>query len=197
MESVHVVSAIILAAGMSKRMGRPKMLLPWGTGTVIQSVIASFQGAGVRDILVVTGASREAVEDLVGESARTIFNPDYERGEMLTSIQVGLAAQQRESAAAFVGLGDQPQIEERTIRDLLQAFANDGSSIIVPSYDRRRGHPWLVARAHWDEILRMGSSETMRQFLNQHSREIRYVESKDSSVLADLDTPDDYMKFQR
>ena len=191
-----MIAAIILAAGQSKRMGQPKMLLPWGESTVLQTVIATFQAAGVDDILVVTGAGHERVEELVGDSAQTVFNAGYERGEMLSSVQAGLAAQSPGSDAVLIGLGDQPQVKAVTIQLLLEAHARPGSSIIVPSCQNHRGHPWLVARAHWDEVLRLHPPETMRQFLNRHIAEIHYIESADSSVLADLDTPDDYLKYR-
>lgn len=191
-----MIAAIILAAGQSKRMGRPKMLMPWGESTVLQTVIATFRAAGVDDILVVTGAGHERVEELVGDSAQTVFNAGYERGEMLSSIQAGLAAQPPGSGAVLIGLGDQPQVRVVTVQHLLDAHAQAGSSIIVPSYQNHRGHPWLVARAHWEEVLRLRPPETMRQFLIRHAAEIHYIESADSSVLADLDTPDDYLKYR-
>ena len=72
-----MIIALILAAGQSKRMGQPKMLLPWGEVTVLEQVIATFRAAGVEDILVITGGARQPIEALVGISARTVFNPDY------------------------------------------------------------------------------------------------------------------------
>ncbi len=89
-----MIAAIILAAGQSRRMGQPKMLLPWGKTTVLETVIATFRAADVDDILVVTGGDREQVESLVRDSARTVFNPGYAAGEMLRSVQTGLAGTQ-------------------------------------------------------------------------------------------------------
>src|SRR6185369_9651344 len=90
-----MISAIILAAGQSKRMGQPKMLLPWGNVTVIEHVISVFEGAGVEDILVIIGGASEQVARVIQNipdhtKIRTVYNEDYERGEMLTSIQCGL-----------------------------------------------------------------------------------------------------------
>ena len=187
-----MISAILLAAGESKRMGQAKMLLPWKKSTVLQTVIAAVQAAGVDDILVVTGGAREQVEALVRAPARTIFNPEYARGEMLGSLQAGLAAQNAEARAALIVLGDQPQIEERGVRRIIEAYAQTGASIIVPSYRMRRGHPWLVARELWAEILQMRAPQTAREFLNRHQNEIHYVELDSASILEDLDTPEDY-----
>src|SRR5215510_6797170 len=90
-------SAIILAAGQSKRMGQPKMLLPWGNVSVIEHVISVFAAAGLDDILVITGGARQEVEQIIKhhqnhDKVRTLFNENYSRGEMLSSIQCGLRA---------------------------------------------------------------------------------------------------------
>ena len=189
-----MITALILAAGQSKRMGQPKMLLPWGKKTVLEKVIATFKVAGVKDILVITGGDREQVEELVGNSARTVFNPGYAGGEMLSSVQLGLAESKPETEAVLIGLGDQPQVQERSVRMVLDAYRKSGASIVVPSFRMRRGHPWLVTQAHWDEILSMRSPASLRDFLKKHADEIRYVVIKDNSILQDLDTPEDYLK---
>jgi molybdenum cofactor cytidylyltransferase len=189
-----MISAMILAAGQSKRMGKPKMSLPWGETSVLGQVIATFKAAGVEDVLVVTGGARKQVEALVGDAARTVFNPDYAEGEMLSSVQAGLAGLKPETEAVLIGLGDQPQVQERSVRLVLDEYHRSGASIVVPSFQMRRGHPWLVARSHWDEILGMQSPASLRDFLNSHRDEIRYVEFDNDSILQDMDTPKDYLK---
>ncbi len=189
-----MISAIILAAGESKRMGQPKMLMPWGKSTVLQTVISTFQAAGVDDILVVTGGAHREVEALIGRSVQTIFNEKYARGEMLSSIQAGLAAKKMEARAALIGLGDQPQVQGRSVQSILQEYARTNAPLIVPSYQMHRGHPWLVARELWDEILQMKSPDSPRDFLNRHAHEIHYVELNTPTILQDLDTPEDYLK---
>ncbi|MBI3739422.1 MAG: nucleotidyltransferase family protein [Chloroflexi bacterium] len=189
-----MITAIILAAGESKRMGQPKMLMPWGKSTVLQTVIATFQAAGVNDILVITGAARKQVEALIGKSVQTVFNEKYEAGEMLSSVQAGLRAKKHEARAALICLGDQPQVQKRTVQRILQEYRETGAPIIVPSYQMRRGHPWLVARELWNEILKMRAPESPREFLKRHTKDIHYVNIDSPSVLADLDTPEDYLK---
>jgi molybdenum cofactor cytidylyltransferase len=189
-----MITAIILAAGQSKRMGQPKMLLSWGRTTVLGQVIDIFKGAGIEDILVVTGGARELVEALVGAPARTVFNPGFAEGEMLSTIQVGLAELDPETEAVLIGLGDQPQVQARSVRLVVEEYIQSKASLIVPSFQMRRGHPWLVTRAYWDEILSMGPDNTLRNFLNRHSSEIRYVETNDPGILKDLDTPEEYLK---
>jgi molybdenum cofactor cytidylyltransferase len=191
-----MITALILAAGQSKRMGQPKMLLPWGKTTVLGQVIDVFKAAGIEDILVVTGGAKELVEALVGTSARTVFNPGFAEGEMLSSIQAGLAELKPGTEAVLIGLGDQPQVQERSVRLVVEEYTQSKASLVVPSFQMRRGHPWLVARPHWGEILKMEPSETPRDFLNRHSADIRYVEINDPGILKDLDTPEDYLKFR-
>jgi molybdenum cofactor cytidylyltransferase len=190
-----MISTIILAAGQSKRMGQPKMPLPWVDGTVLGHIINVFRATGMQDILIITGGARQAVESIAQTSqARTIFNQEYARGEMLSSLQVGLRALGPETEAALVALGDQPQVQEKTIRLIVDTYARTAAPLIVPSYQMHRGHPWLVTRQHWAEILGLDAPETPRDFLNRHATEIQYVEVDSSTILEDLDTMDDYAR---
>ncbi len=190
-----MISAILLAAGQSKRMGQPKMLLPWEKLTVIEHVITIFLNAGIEDIVVITGGAHEQVERVTTcYPIRRIYNEDYANGEMLSSLQCGLRAMPDQVQAALIGLGDQPQVQEQSVRRICAAYQESQSSLVVPSFQMRRGHPWLVARPLWDELLQMKSPESPRDFLNRHANDIHYVEIDSPSILADLDTPDDYQK---
>jgi molybdenum cofactor cytidylyltransferase len=191
-----MITAIVLAAGESKRMGQPKMLMPWGASTVIETVISTIQMAGISNILVVTGGAHEQVEALIGKSVQTVFNENYEMGEMLGSIQTGLAAKMHEASAALICLGDQPQVREESVHQVCAAFLEGGSPIVVPSYAMHRGHPWLIARSLWDEFLDMHPPQTSRDFLERHAKQIKYVEMETPSIIEDLDTPEDYIKFK-
>lgn len=192
-----MISAIILAAGESRRMGRPKMLLSWGKLTVIEQVISTFLVAGVKDILVVTGGAREIVERAIESyPVRRVHNNDHASGEMISSLQCGLKGLPSQAEAALIGLGDQPQVQERSIRLICEAYKETRSRLVVPSFQKRRGHPWLAARPLWNEILEVKSPESPRDFLNQHAYEIHYVDVNTPSILADLDTPGDYHKAQ-
>jgi molybdenum cofactor cytidylyltransferase len=190
-----MISAIILAAGQSRRMGQPKMLLPWGNLTVIEHVITTFLNAGVEDIVLVTGGAREQVERLTAQyPIRRIYNSDYAKGEMLSSLQLGLTAMPAQVQATLIGLGDQPQVQERCVRLVCEAYRENKPQLVVPSFQMRRGHPWLVARPLCDKLLKLKPPESPRDFLNKHAGEIRYVAVDTPSILADLDTPEDYQK---
>jgi molybdenum cofactor cytidylyltransferase len=191
-----MISAIILAAGESKRMGQPKMLLPWGDGTVLTHVISVFQQAGITEILVVTGGAREQVEGLASAlGARTVFNEAFRKGEMLSSIQCGLRALGSQTQAALIGLGDQPQVEAGSVRRVCEVFVETNANLVVPSYRMRRGHPWLVARPLWEALLRLEPPASPRDFLNAHAAQIQYVNVDDPGILADLDTPEEYLRW--
>jgi molybdenum cofactor cytidylyltransferase len=188
-----MISAMILAAGESKRMGQPKMLLPWGDKTVLGQVISAFQQAGLEDILVVTGGAHMQVDQIVKQhGVRSVFNPHFVGGEMLSSVQLGLASQKSATQATLIGLGDQPQIQPGTVRLICEAFSTSRSTLIVPSFQMRRGHPWLVERSLWQELLALQSPLTLRDFLNRHASGITYLEVDTATVLGDLDTPEDY-----
>jgi len=192
------ISAILLAAGLSSRMGQSKLLLPWGRATVLGQVVSTFTAAGMEEIVVVTGGEREKVERLVAELAkdfpvRSVYNPDYAHGEMLSSIQTGLAALDSHTCAALIGLGDQPQVLEETVRRICAIFVQTGSPLVIPSFKNHRGHPWLAARTLWPKILALPISVTPRQFLNSYTGQVEYF-AADQSILQDLDTPEDYTR---
>lgn len=190
-----MISAIILAAGQSKRMGQPKLLLPWGKLTVIEQVITTFLQAGIENIFVVIGGAGEQVMEVIESyPVQKIYNNDYAIGEMLSSLQLGLRALPERVQATLVGLGDQPQVQEATVRLVCEAYRDSKPQLVVPSFQMRRGHPWLVGRPLWDELLALQAPESSREFLNRHAKEIHYVESGTPSILADLDTPEDYQQ---
>jgi molybdenum cofactor cytidylyltransferase len=195
---VNNLAAVILAAGQSKRMGQPKMLLPWGKTTVLGQVVGTFTASGAEQIVIVSGGARDAVEAeaqrLAGEfPLRCVYNPLHASAEMLSSLQCGLAALDPQVQAVLIGLGDQPQISLEAVRKVIAAFETQSARLIVPSHNLRRGHPWLVQRALWDTLLALKPPKTLRDFLNELSGQILYVDT-DYTVLKDLDTPDEYQR---
>jgi len=191
------ISAVILAAGQSKRMGQPKMLLPWENTTILGKVIESVQQAGIEDVIVVTGGAQDEVEKIaVKHNARVVHNQDYATSEMLESIQLGLQAQKPSAGATLICLGDQPQVEEKNVRAVCEGFGQHQSRIVVPSYQMRRGHPWLIVREFWNEILQLRAPQSMRDFLNAHGNEIFYVACDSPKILQDIDNPADYLKYK-
>lgn len=189
------VAAVVLAAGSSRRMGRDKLTLPWGEHTVIEQVLASLQTGGVSEIWLVTGAAHAALDAcLAGRDLHLVYNPDHAGGEMTRSLQVGLNSLPPQASAALVVLGDQPQIEPEVVQAVVQAYQQQQAGLVVPSYQRRRGHPWLLSRRYWLEVLALSAPETLRDFLNRRANDVYYINTGRESILLDLDTPQDYQE---
>ena len=186
------IAAVVLAAGLSRRMGTPKLVLPWGKTTIIRHVVEVLSESGLDEILVVTGgAHAQVTAALHGTAAQLAFNADFEKGEMLSSIQVGLRCLPEYASAALVCLGDQPQIQAEVVRAVIDLHRTTGKQLVVPSYHNRRGHPWLASHSFWAEVLALPQTTNPRQYINSYTGRIEYVQA-DESILQDLDTPEDY-----
>lgn len=115
---------------------------------------------------------------------------------MVVSLQVGLARLPDEIQAALVVLGDQPQLSVDVISLLLDAYNRSASALVVPSYQMRRGHPWLIDRSLWAEVRNLAPGDTLRSFLNSNVEKIFYINTDLEAVIQDLDTPDDYDRYR-
>ena len=193
-----MITAIVLAAGESRRMGSPKMLLPWHGRTVVEAVVACLREGGLHEILVVVGGDREGVEQaLLGWRVGFVFNAAFARGEMLSSIQAGLRAVNVETEAAMLTPGDLPRMGASTVRALIEAGAAAPDRICAPVYRGRRGHPVLLPKAFWPDLLGLGEGDSLRTFLRARQGEIERVEVPDAGIHDDLDTPSDYQRSVR
>jgi molybdenum cofactor cytidylyltransferase len=191
-----VISAIVLAAGLSTRMGRAKQLLPYGEHTVIEQIVSVLLASPVDEVLAVTGHERGAVETALAKwPVRTVFNPEYAKGEMLSSVQAGLRAVAAESQAALLAVGDMPAIEEDVVAQLIQAYRVAGENrVYIPSYQMRAGHPVLVPRPYWKAILSTPKDDNLRSVLRAKNTHVHWVVVDTASVLRDIDTPADYQR---
>jgi molybdenum cofactor cytidylyltransferase len=201
-ENISKIAAIVLAAGESRRMGRPKLSMPWGDTTVIGQVLNVLDQAGVDEAWVVTGGGEKDLQAALREltlamTIHSVHNRSYSTGEMTRSVQVGLSGLEKDKdvEAALIVLGDQPQIEKFVVESLLDEYKLNQSLLVVPSYHQRRGHPWIVAQPLWTEILKLAPAETLRVVLNRYADEIHYLNVNTPTVLQDLDTPEDYYKY--
>jgi len=206
-----MTAAIVLAAGLSSRMGCFKLTLPWGNRTVIGRVVATLVAADIDEVIVVTGhRADEVAAALADTAAQVVHNPDYAAGEMLSSIQVGIRVlthrrglkpppQTDESRlkpaggapAALLCLGDQPQMLVATVQAVLSAADADGEDrIVIPSHGMHAGHPILLPNWLWPEIL--GCTGTLRDVMAAHRDRTRFLVVDTPTILADLDTPEDY-----
>lgn len=189
------IGAIVLAAGLSSRMaalGQHKTLLPWAGGkTILEHIIDQLILARVQHITVVTGNRSDEIGALAEKrGAEVVFNPNYQSGEMLSSLKAGLRAQPAHIAASLVVLGDQPRIQPKIVGQVMMAYAEGQGEIVAPSYQKRRGHPILIDRRYWAELLALPDDGKPRDVINAHP--VAYVNVDTDSILRDVDTPDDY-----
>jgi molybdenum cofactor cytidylyltransferase len=197
-DQIHVnnMAAIILAAGLSSRFGQPKVLMPWHETTVIEHIITIVMGAGISNIHVVTGGDREKVEPLLKSLPVKInFNENYRNLAMISSIQTGIKNLGSSTNAVLILLGDQPVVEVETINLLIHEYNSSDKELVVPLYQGHKGHPWLLGRKYWDEILGMSEQRTLRNFLHEHEKEIDIVMVNSHSVLQDFDTVQEYQNL--
>lgn len=191
------VGAVILAAGESKRMGKPKLLLPWGKrSTVIREVCQRVVAcSGLYEVVVVTGRLQAEIRRQIADlPVRVVYNPAYALGEMLSSLKVGVGVIWQTSDAALVVLGDQPFLQREVVHDLLQAYAEGRGRIIAPTYEGQRGHPLIIDRAFWQAILELPPGAAPRDLLRKHEDEVYTLPVNTDSVLRDIDTPEDYRR---
>jgi molybdenum cofactor cytidylyltransferase len=191
-----VISAIVLAAGLSTRMGRLKQLLPYAEHTVIERIVSVLLISSLDEVLVVTGYEHEALEAVLSKwPARIVFNPDYAQGEMLSSVQAGLRAVSAQTRAALLAVGDMPAIEGEVITQLIRDYRVGGDEYVyIPSYQMRAGHPVLVPRPHWGAILALPRGDNLRSVLRARHTPVQWVAVDTPSVLRDMDTPADYRR---
>ena len=192
-----MITAIVLAAGLSRRMGQPKMLLRWGAKTVIEQVVGTLRESGIKDVIVVAGALYDEISNrLKDQKIHVVFNPSYANGEMIDSLQTGLSHVLVKSTDVMVVLGDQPFLNKQTLGSLINASDKTGKQIVMPSIQNKRGHPWIIKEPIWNEIRNIKKPATLRDFIRQHEPEIEYVLVEDDGIIRDMDTPEEYKRLK-
>jgi molybdenum cofactor cytidylyltransferase len=191
------VTAIVLAAGESVRMGHVKQLLPWGESTVLGTTIGNLKRSGVHDILLVTGYDAAEVERIGNEQdVSTIYNPDYSDGEMLSSLKVAIRSLPDNREAILVVLADQPMVDSETTDQILIAFWQERGELIAPKYKDKRGNPVLIGRRFFPELLSLPHGGAPRDLLSQKADALHLIPVNTPSVLHDLDSPEDYERWR-
>lgn len=185
------VSAILLAAGRSERMGAFKPLLPFGETTVIRRCIQNLRRAGIEDIVVVVGHRAEELQKTVSDLRLGFaFNQDS-TSEMGASIACGLRELPLETKAALIALTDQPAVPPDIIRTIVSEWTSE-QRLIVPEFHGRGGHPVLVDLCFREELLDLDSSGGLRSFLRAHQEQVRRLPVNSPFIARDMDTWDDY-----
>jgi molybdenum cofactor cytidylyltransferase len=186
-----MVSALLLAAGESQRMGQFKQLMPFRGKSFVQCCVDNLLASRAREVIVVTGHRAEEVRNaLSGRSVRFAHNPDYRQG-MSSSIKCGIRAISDRASAVIIALVDQPHIGTDIFDLLIATYEKDRPLIVVPSYGGRVGHPVLLDMRLKEEILAMDPSIGLRQVIGAHQQDTARVEIGDQSILKDFDSPED------
>lgn len=173
--------------------GKAKQLLPWGDTTVLGQTLQQVRQSQVEDVLVVTGHEADRVAAVArAHGARVVHNPDYARGEMLSSLQKAVSILPPESDAVLVVLADQPMVTSQTYDTIVAAYDRGGATLVAPVFEGQRGNPVLIGRALFQELLALPYGEAPRALLRRHPEQLRLVEVESDAVLRDLDRPEQY-----
>lgn len=183
---------ILLAAGASVRMGEPKLLLPYGAKTILETVASAATEVTGEQVMVVLDERQEDIRRKVQELQLSYtFNPDPSRG-MLSSVICGLDALPENAAAFFLFLGDQPQVQAKVAQNLKAAWLANPGGILLPVYGGKRGHPVLISTRYKEEIKGLSPDNGLKGLMLRHPGETREVECGAPEILRDIDTPADY-----
>ncbi len=188
------VSAILLAAGESRRMGTNKLSLPWGRTTVLERCLRALLGSQVDEVWVVVNKQTWKLgQRLIESRVKLVHNPQSKKG-MSTSIRKGIQAMGQKSRAALIALGDHPLLKVNTINALIRAYVEKKGTIIVPVFRGNRGHPVLFDRRYRKELLKLKKDVGARALLERHAKEVYEVNSKSEGVAVDIDTWEEYRR---
>lgn len=194
-----VIAGIVLAAGRSRRMGRPKPLLPFRGDTFLARVVRALREGGCEVVVAVVGPAEDPVARRIAEEAeragaRVAVNPRPE-AEQVDSLRAGLAALPPETEAAVVAPADVPGIEAAAVRALVEAFRARGAPVARATHGGAHGHPVLFARGVFPELLAGPLPEGARTVVHAHAAEVEEVPVDLPEVLVDVDTPEDYRRL--
>ncbi len=190
------VGAVLLAAGSSSRMGRPKQTLQYRGESLLRGAALAALGAGCRPVVVVTGANAElSRRELDGLEVREVLNPLWETG-MASSIRAGVEAlisADPNAAAAVLLLCDQPHVTADVISELVAAHRATGSPVVACEYGGSFGVPALFASSLFAELARLEGAAGAKQVIKRHAAEAHFLPFPGGEV--DVDTPGDLSRL--
>ena len=186
--SSSMVSAILLAAGEAKRMGKLKQLMPLGGTTMVEQTIDNLLSSGVSKVIVVLGyKAEEVMKKIAGRPIKIVVNPIYRQG-MGTSIAAGLKLVDSRTQAVMLALGDQPFVDSPTINRLIEEFQNHDKGIAIPTYKGRRGHPLIFSIKYKAQLSRLKGDTGGREIIKRHPEDILEVAVDCEGIVIDIDT---------
>jgi molybdenum cofactor cytidylyltransferase len=182
------VAANVLAAGRASRMGANNQLAELYGVPIVRRTVAAALASGARPVVVVTGHEAAAVrEALAGLDVAFVQNPSFADG-MSTSLRAGLAAAGA-ADAALVCLGDMPRLAAHHL-DALIAAHGGGDTIVVPTFDKKRGNPVLWPRRYFAEIAALSGDVGARALIDRYAEHVAFLPIDDPAILIDVDTPE-------
>ncbi|TME78912.1 MAG: nucleotidyltransferase family protein [Chloroflexi bacterium] len=185
----RLISGILLAAGLSSRFGRQKLLEPWRGEALVRRAARSFLEAGLAPVIAVVSGDRHLADALAGLPVTIETNPQPERG-INTSIRIGIGALPRATPAALIGVADQPLLTAEAILKLVQAF--EPGKIVGPRYGDHGGNPVIFDRRFFPELMRLMEADRGGQVVvAAHPEAVIEVELP-VSMGTDIDSPDDW-----
>ena len=187
-----MINAIILAAGESKRMGKLKPLLQFKDKTFLEQIISVLKLSDVNRITVVLGAKAETIKESIDLSGTSVVvNKNYQRGQ-LSSLIVGIEDIPEETEAILLCLVDSPFITKEVVNKIISKFKETDSPIIVPVFNKERGHPTLFSRSLFSELVNAPKEQGARYVLYSNEEKILELETAESGILIGINTPEDY-----
>ncbi|MBI3951209.1 MAG: nucleotidyltransferase family protein [Acidobacteria bacterium] len=190
-----MISAILLAAGESRRMGRLKQLLPFGSKTVIETCLENLLASKADEVIVVLGHRYDEVRAQIQHlPVKCVFNLDYQQG-MSTSVKAGVRSVGAGAQAVLIALVDQPLVTSGIIDQLIDAYMTEGKKVVIPEFDGRSGHPILIDLAYRDEILKIDPRSGLRRVVYNHWDETLKLPVKTDAVIQNMNTWDDYQQM--
>jgi len=190
-----VIAGLVLAAGLSRRMGQAKLLMPVDGRAIVRHAVETVLAGGVDSVWVVTGPDVEPVEAaLAGLEVQIVVNPAPEEGQA-GSLRAGIAALPASVDAVLIALGDQPSLAPAIIPALLAARRTSPKLIVAPRYRDGQGNPVLFKREIFPELLRLTGDQGARPIIQKEPARVEWVEL-DLPMPPDVDTPDDYEKIR-
>ena len=187
-----MIVGIVLAAGMSTRMGELKQLLPFGQKPTVHWVVETLCESLESVVVVLGHRSGEIATVLANSPAKCVINSDYKLG-MLSSLKCALQTLDR-SADYLICLGDQPRLHKTVVELVLAAAENSECGICIPTFNGKRGHPILIKNAYRTEIMGLDLSKGLNTLTRGHPNDTCEIPINISSILDDMDTPEDYQR---
>jgi len=189
-----MIDAIVLAAGQSKRMGKPKPLLRFNDKTFLEQVISVLKLCDVDRITVVLGSEAQTIRKTVDLSGtNVVINEEYEKGQ-LSSLIAAIEQTPQTTEAILICLVDNPFITEEVVNKVVGKFKETNSPIVVPVFDGERGHPALFSRSLFAELSSAPEEQGARAVLYSNEEKVLEVETSEKGIRISIDTPDDYRR---